>query len=126
MKFKYMRIQGRACSYVTKYPKGIFGMCWRMIYDGIMSPEDEACFREIDRWFVENLPEPESCKSGQQVITFFKTDTTGEMQQRLEPALALLEKYRQPYDVVYTNSVGEVIYEDAWQVAVRVKDGQIV
>ena len=41
MEWKYMRIQGREDSWVTKYPKGIFGMCWRMIMDGQMEPEDE-------------------------------------------------------------------------------------
>jgi len=52
MKFKYMRIQGRELSYVTQYPKGIFGMCWRMIYDGVMNEEDAEVFRDVDRWFV--------------------------------------------------------------------------
>ena len=41
MNCKYMRIQRREDSWITKYPKGIVGMCWRMISDGIMSPEDE-------------------------------------------------------------------------------------
>ena len=62
MNCKYMRIQGREDSWITKYPKGFFGMCWRMISDGIMSPEDEKTFREIDGWFRENLPEPDLCK----------------------------------------------------------------
>lgn len=33
MEFKYMRVQGRKLSFVTKRPKGIFAMCWRMIYE---------------------------------------------------------------------------------------------
>ena len=119
MKFNYMRIQGRELSYVTQYPKGIFGMCWRMIYDGVMNEEDAEIFREIDRWFVENLPEPPMCKTGdQRVITFFKTATTEEMLKHIEPAMALLDKYNHPYDVVYTNFVGNIVYEDKFQVAV--------
>ena len=31
MKFKYMRIQGRDLSYVTQYPKGLFGL---EVYNG--------------------------------------------------------------------------------------------
>lgn len=120
MDFKYMRIQGREHSYVTKYPKGIFGMCWRMIYDGVMTNEDAEIFREIDRWFVENLPEPPMCKTGdQRVITFFKTATAEEMLQHIEPAMALLDKYNHPYDVVYTNFVGNIVYEDEFQVAIQ-------
>ena len=27
MEYKYVRIQGRENSYVTKYPKGVFSLC---------------------------------------------------------------------------------------------------
>ena len=125
-KCKYMRIQGREESWITKYPKGIFGMCWRMIMDGLMNEEDEKAFREIDEWFRENLPEPEPCKNGEKVITFFKTETTVEMQEKISGAVQLLDKYEQPYDIVYTNFVGTIIYEDEWQVGVRVEDGRMI
>lgn len=126
MQYRYMRIQGRENSYVTQYPKGIFSMCWRLIQDGVMSKEDEDTFCEIDRWFKENLPEPEPCKNANKVITFFKTETTQKMQQMIAPAMQLLDKYNHAYDVVYTNFVGEIVYEDKWQVAVRVEDGKMV
>lgn len=71
MQYKYMRIQGRETSWITKYPKGIFSMCWRMIQDGVISKKDEEKFRDIDEWFKENLLEPEPCKNGEAVITFF-------------------------------------------------------
>lgn len=120
MKFKYMRIQGRELAYVTQYPKGIFGMCWRMVYDGVMSEEDAEIFKEVDRWFVANLVEPPMCKTGdQRVITFFKTENMEDMVRHIEPAMALLDKYNHPYDVVYTNFVGTIVYEDEFQVAVR-------
>lgn len=123
MQFKYVRIQGRELSYVTKQPKGIFAMCWRMIYDGVMSEVDAAVFEEIDNWFKENLPEPEVCRGGNQtVITYFKVATTGCMLEQLKPAMELLDKYSHPYDVLYTNFVGEIAYEDEYQVAVRVAD----
>ena len=120
MEFKYVRIQGRELSYVTQYPKGIFGMCWRMIYDGVMSEEDANLFETIDGWFIANLPEPPMCKSGdQKVMTFFKVATSKEMLEHIEPAMELLDKYNHPYDVVYTNFVGNIVYEDEFQVAVR-------
>jgi len=121
MEFKYVRIQGRELSYITKQPKGIFAMCWRMIYDGVMSKEDAVAFAAIDNWFKENLPEPPVCKGGNQaVITYFKVASTGHMLEKLEPAMKLLDKYKHPYDVVNTNFVGEIVYEDRFQVAVRV------
>lgn len=125
MNQKYMRIQGREISYITGYPKGIFSICWRLIMDGRMTPEDETLFREIDTWFKDNLPEPEPCKKGEKVVTFFKTVSTMEMQNRITPAVGLLDKYQHPYDIVYTNYVGDIVYEDEWQVAVRVEDGNL-
>ena len=126
MNCRYMRIQGREDSWITKYPKGIFSMCWRMISDGIMSPDDERTFREIDDWFRKNLPEPDPCKAHEKVITFFKTETTDEMLKKIEPAVRILDRYNHPYDIVYTNHVGTIIYEDEWQVAVRVEDGKMI
>ena len=41
-------------------------------------------------------------------------------------SLALLDKYNKPYDVVYTNFVGTIVYEDDWQIAVKVQDGKMV
>ena len=125
MQYKYMRIQDREDSWITKYPRGIFSMCWRLIQDGKMNQEDETMFIEIDGWFKEHLPEPEACKNGEKVITFFKTETTDEMQKVLEPAIQLLDKYAHPYDIVYTNFVGTIIYEDDWQIAVQVESGRM-
>ena len=120
MTFKYVRIQGRELSYVTQYPKGIFAMCWRMIYDGVMSEQDAEVFKNINEWFEENLPEPPVCQSGdKKVITYFKVESTKEMLKHIEPAMALLDKYSHPYDVVYTNFVGNIVYEDEFQVAVQ-------
>lgn len=123
--YKYMRIQGREDSYITKYPKGIFGMCWNMIRDKILTEEEEKIFILINDWFKENLPEPEQCKNHETVITFFKCDTTEYMLEKLKPAIELLDKHNRPYDVVYTNFVGEIVYEDEWQVAVKVTDGKM-
>ena len=101
-------------------------MCWRMIMDGIMTKEDEELFRNIDQWFKENLPEPKPCKNGEKVITFFKNETTKEMREKIKPAMDLLDKYNHPYDVVSTNFVGTIVYEDEWQVAVAVDSGEML
>ena len=124
--YKYMRIQGREDSYVTKYPKGIFSLCWNLIRDKAMTEEDEKLFVSIDDWFKDNLPEPGPCKNHETVITFFKCDSTEEMVRHIQPAIDLLDKYNKPYDVVYTNFVGTIVYEDEWQIAVSVKDGKMV
>ncbi len=124
--YRYMRIQGRENSYITGYPKGIFSLCWNLVRDKVLTEEEEKLFISIDEWFKANLPEPEPCKNHEMVITFFKCDNSEQMLRKLETAVALLDKYRKPYDVVYTNSVGTIVYEDDWQIAVSVSDGKMV
>ena len=41
---KYVRIQGRENSYITKYPKGVFSLCWNLIRDQLLTPEEEQLF----------------------------------------------------------------------------------
>ena len=42
------------------------------------------------------------------------------MIKMIRPALWLLERYGHPYFVVFTNTPGEIVYEDEYQVAVKV------
>ena len=126
MNYKYVRIQGREDSYITKYPKGIFSLCWNLVNDGVMAQSENDLFISIDEWFKCNLPEPEPCVNREKVITFFKCDSAKEMYSKLKPAMKLLDKYNRAYDVVYTNFVGTIVYEDEWQIAVKVKDGEMI
>lgn len=48
------------------------------------------------------------------------------MQKKIAPAIQLLDKYAHPYDVVYTNFVGTIVYEDEWQIAVQVENGEMI
>ena len=126
MEYKYMRIQGRESSYITKYPKGVFSLCWNLIRDEQLTNEEKELFISIDDWFKDNLPEPEPCKNHEKVITFFKCESTLEMVEKLKPVVALLDRHQKPYDVVYTNFVGTIVYEDDWQIAVRVENGKML
>ena len=85
-----------------------------------MDEEDAGLFREIDDWFAENLPFPPQCKNQEKVVCFFKTENSEEMLKMIRPALWLLERYNHPYYLVFTNTPGEIVYEDKYQVAVRV------
>ena len=42
------------------------------------------------------------------------------MLKMITPAMWLLERYNHPFYVVYTNDPGEIVYEDDYQVAVKV------
>ena len=120
MQYKYVRIQGAELAENTMYAKGVFSMCWHLIQNDIMDEEDKGLYKEIDDWFAEELPWPPQCKNQEQVVCFFKTENTEEMLKMIRPALWLLEKYNHPYYVVYTNTPGEIVYEDKYQVVVKV------
>ena len=120
MHFKYVRIQGQELAANTMYAKGVFSMCWQLIQNDTMIGEDADLYREIDDWFASHLPWPEPCKRQEKVVCFFKTENSEEMMKMIRPALWLLERYNHPYYLVYTNTPGEIVYEDKYQVAVKV------
>lgn len=120
MQFKYVRIQGTELAKNTMYNKGVFSMCWQLIQNDEMIGEDADLYREIDDWFAEHLPWPPQCKNQEPVVCWFKTENSEEMMKMIRPALWLLEQYNHPYFLVYTNTPGEIVYEDQYQVAARV------
>ncbi len=124
MKFKYVRIQGKELARNTMYAKGVFSMCMKMIRDEIMDQEDADLYMEIDSWFAENLPWPPPCRNQEPVVCWFKTENSEEMMKMIRPALWLLDRYNHPYFLVYTNTPGEIVYEDKYQIAART-DGEL-
>ena len=124
LEFKYVRIQGKNLARNTMHAKGIFSMCMDMIRNKAMEEEDAELYMEIDSWFAENLPWPPQCKNQEAVICWFKTENSEEMMKMIRPALWLLERYNVPYYLVYTNTPGEIVYEDQYQIVTRT-DGSL-
>ena len=121
MNFKYVRIQGRELAANTMVGKGVFSLCMDMLRKDEMEEEDADLFREIDDWFAKTLPWPPQCKRQEKVVCFFKTENAEEMMKMMGPLMWLLERYHHPYYVVYTNTPGEeIVYEDQYQIVVRV------
>lgn len=125
-KFKYCRIQGRELAANTKWGKGVFSMLHQMVTDGVMEKEDADLFLEIDAWFADVLPWPPQCQRQEKVICYFKAQNTEMMMKMIHPMLWLLERYKKPYYVIYTNMPGEIVYEDEYQIAVKVDDNFVV
>ena len=119
LEFKYMRIQGKVLVRNIMHAKGIFSMFMQMIRDDVMEEEDADLFREINDWFAEELPWPPPCRRQEPVVCWFKTENTDEMVKMIRPALWLLDRYEVPYYLVYTNTPGEIVYEDQYQVATK-------
>ena len=119
---KYMRIQGRELAYRTGKPVGVFVLNWRRIRDGIYSKEDSDLYEETHKCFLEHLPEPpfygDNNDNPQGAVTWFKTEAYEEMSEKAEVLTCLLDKYNVPYDIVFSDYVGKIVYEDKWQVGV--------
>lgn len=123
LKQKYMRVQTRYCGKTGK-PVGIFGACWHLMRgtmrNDCLNDQEKAFFLSIENWFQKHLPDPPFYEEGNSIkaITWFKTENCKDMLQKLEPLMELLDKYAVKYDIVFTNYVGEIIYEDQYQVGV--------
>ena len=124
LSFKYVRIQGKHLARNTMHAKGVFSMCMQLIQQDVMSEEDAGLYREIDDWFATNLPWPPQCKNREAVVCWFKTENAQEMLKMIRPALWLLERYDVPYYLVYTNTPGEIVYEDQYQIVAKT-DGMV-
>ena len=103
---KYMRIQGREISFKTKKPAGLFALCWRRIRDGIFSAEDEAEFRELDKWFRKELPIPPFYDENEKKyldagkplpVTWFKTDCPPKMKEWFDKVLTSNWAFKDAY-----------------------------
>ena len=121
---KYIRIQVRYTGKTGK-PVGLFGANWHILNADLFSQADKELFLETDEWFNENLPEPTfydkdnpEKNNTQQAITYFKTGAVSKYKDKILILTGLLEKYGVAYDIVLTNTVGEIIYEDDYQIAV--------
>ena len=125
-RFKYCRIQGKELAANTRTGKGIFSMLNQLATDGVMDDEDILLFKEVDSWIAETLPYPPQCKKQEKVICYFKTENTEMIMKMIKPLLWLLERYDHPYYVVYTNFPGEIVYEDDFQVVVKVDENIVI
>lgn len=126
IKFKYCRIQGKELAANTRTGKGIFSMLNQMITNKVMDEEDVGLFKEIDSWFAEELPWPPQCQRQEKVICYFKTKNTEMMMKMINPLMWLLEKYQHPYSMIYTNFPGEIVYEDDYQIVVKVEENVVI
>ncbi|MBI4979494.1 MAG: hypothetical protein HZC28_18600 [Spirochaetes bacterium] len=121
---KYVRIQVRYTGKTGK-PVGIFGACHHVVHSSYhpfnATDDDRKLFKEIEDWFELHLPNPPFYAEGnpEKYITWFKTEKAGMMIEKLTPLMKLLEKYAVPYDIVYTDSAGTIVYEDEFQIAVK-------
>ena len=117
--YKYLRIQGKNLVRNTMYARGVFSVCMQLLESGKMEQEDADLFKELNNWFLDNLPLPPQCNNQDPVICWFKTENSEEMIKMIRPILWLLEKYDIPYFLVHTNTPGKIVYEDKYQIVTK-------
>lgn len=117
--YKYLRIQGKNLVRNTMYARGVFSVCMQLLESGKMEQKDADLFKELNNWFLDNLPLPPQCNNQDPVICRFKTENSEEMIKMIRPILWLLEKYGIPYFLVHTNTPGKIVYEDKYQIVTK-------
>jgi hypothetical protein len=117
---KYFRVHIKFTGQTGK-PVGVFGACHHLKRIDRLTPAETKLFEDIDSWYIDNLPTPPFYEEGnpQKAITWFKdTPEVQALVRRLDPLIDLLKKYDVEPKTSWTTDPGEIIYEDAYQVAV--------
>lgn len=103
----------------TGHPVGVFGACHHLRRRGVLSAAEDDLFSSVDQWFDRFLPEPPFYAQGnpERAITYFKDPIPQHFEDQLNRLLQILDRHCVPYDRVAVDDVGEIIYEDTFQVA---------
>lgn len=120
---KYFRVHTADMAYMTKQPRGLFAAISKLVDAKTLSEEETAEYWKNREYFEKVLPVPPFYDQGNPdgAITWFKDTAEGNrIWEELGFYRNIAEKYSlQLYISECTVIPGEVIYEDAFQVAVR-------
>lgn len=119
---RYFRVHTADIAYLTGQPRGIFTAIWKLVEEKIMSEEETKKYWENRKYFEDVLPVPPFYEGGntQGAVTWFKDTPEGN---RIWEEMTFYRQMAAKYGLkLYiserTELPGEVIYEDAFQVAV--------
>ncbi|MBR2788792.1 MAG: hypothetical protein IKD94_06470 [Erysipelotrichaceae bacterium] len=88
--YKYLRIQGKNLVRNTMYARGVFSVCMQLLESEKMEQEDADLFKELNNWFLDNLPLPPQCNNQDPVICRFKTENSDPQSRRRSASRASL------------------------------------
>jgi hypothetical protein len=104
----------------TNQPYGIFIAVWHLIRDKKVSEQEESAYWDARKWFESNLPIPPYYNNGNpdKAITWFKeTAMQGPIVKNLTLYKNLAGKHGISIGLISSDSPGQVIYEDEYQIA---------
>jgi len=101
-------------------PKGLFITAYELLDSGDLSPEERTRLDDILIWFDKNLPSPHVANSRNRVarraIFWFKSEAEDCISRIWEMA-HLLEYHGYLVEMQKCRKLGNIIYEDRFQVA---------
>ena len=89
-----------------------------------LTEEDDATYFKTEGWRYA-VKEPEELTEKARLMADTPMAPTLLARAR-NPLLWLLERYRHPYYVIYTNFPGEIVYEDDYQIVVKVDENVLI
>ena len=96
-------------------PQGLFQTAYDLLESGDLSPDERGQLREVLIWFNQHLPSPRSMVASR-AIFWFKS-SADECINRVWELAHLLRYHGYLVDVQKCRELGNVIYEDNFQVA---------
>jgi hypothetical protein len=83
-----------------------------------LTEDEEELYFDVHEWFEIHLPNPPFYDDGNTpgAVTWFKSSSTDEMRQRLEPLCGILDEYGVKWVAAESTDPGTIIYEDRFQV----------
>ena len=120
---KYYRIHTADLAWLTKQPRGIFTAVGKLVDAGVLSEAETEEYWNNRRYFEDVLPVPPFYDQGNPdgAVTWFKDTADGyRICEELTFYRSMAAKYGlQLYRSECTDLPGEIIYEDAFQIAVK-------
>lgn len=117
---KYFRFCTDYQSPYTAQPYGIFIAVWHLIRDRKVTEDDAAIYWQTRTWFENNLPIPPYYEHGnpQKAVTWFKESAMeSHIVKKVNIYRDIATRYGTSIRLVSSESPGEIIYEDDYQVA---------
>ncbi len=119
---KYFRIHTGDTAYLTQQPRGIFTAVGRLVNAKLLTDEETAQYWKERAYFEHVLPVPPFYEQGNpdRAVTWFKdTEEGNRIWAEMTFYREMAKKYGLPlYLSVCDELPGELIYEDAFQIAV--------
>ena len=120
---RYYRVHTADQAYLTKQPRGIFTTVGKLVDAGVLSEAETEEYWNNRRYFEDVLPVPPFYDQGNPdaAITWFKdTEEGNRIWAEMTFYRNMAVKYgMQLYLSECTDIPGEIIYEDAFQIAVK-------